>query len=413
MTAGAASLWRHRPFLALWAAQAVSGFGARIAREGLPMTAVLLLRAPPAAMGGLAATGLAAYALVGLLAGYLADRLPGRALMIAADLGRTAVMVTVPALALAHALTLAGVAAALALMSGLTVIFDVADHAVLPRLVASDQIVEGNAKLATTDALAEVGGPAIAGVLFQALSAPLAAASSALTYLASALLLTAVPPAPRPPPAPGEAPASLDPVAGVRIVLSHALVRPIWLMAVVGDFFGWFFGALYLLFCLTVVKLTPGLLGLTIAAGGVGALVGATLATRVSRWLGVGRAIVLSALAMGLSTLLIPLAAGFPTLAAMGLLVAAQFAGDSLRTVSQIGQTSLRQTVLPAAELGRAAGAFATGQGLVGFAGALIGGWLGGWLGPKETLLIAAAGMTAAPLIGLASPLWRTRTADV
>jgi MFS family permease len=413
VTAGAASLWRHRPFLALWAAQAVSGFGARIAREGLPMTAVLLLRAPPAAMGGLAAVGLAAYALVGLLAGYLADRLPGRALMIAADLGRTAVMVTVPALALAHALTLAGVAAALALMSALTVIFDVADHAFLPRLVASDQIVDGNAKLATTDALAEVGGPAIAGVLFQALSAPLAAASSALTYLASALLLTAVPPAPRPPPAPGEAPARLDPVAGVRIVLSHVLVRPLWLMAVVGDFFGWFFGALYLLFCLTVVKLTPGLLGLTIAAGGVGALVGATLATRVSRWLGVGRAIVLSALAMGLSTLLIPLAAGFPTLAAMGLLVAAQFAGDSLRTVSQIGQTSLRQTVLPAAELGRAAGAFATGQGLVGFAGALIGGWLGGWLGPKETLLIAAAGMTAAPLIGLASPLWRARTGDV
>jgi hypothetical protein len=51
MTAPAPTLWRHRAFLRLWAAQAVSGFGARIAREGLPMTAAPLLQAPPAAMG--------------------------------------------------------------------------------------------------------------------------------------------------------------------------------------------------------------------------------------------------------------------------------------------------------------------------------------------------------------------------
>src|SRR5579864_6478105 len=122
-------LWRHRNFLKLWAAQTISGVGARIAREGLPMTAVLLLRAPPAAMGVLAAVGLAAYAIVGVAAGVLADRLPRRSLLIGADLGRAAVMVAVPAAALAHRLDLAGVAVALAAMSALTVVFDVADHA--------------------------------------------------------------------------------------------------------------------------------------------------------------------------------------------------------------------------------------------------------------------------------------------
>jgi len=90
MTSDAPALWRHPGFLKLWTAQAVSGFGARIAREGLPMTAVLLLKAPPAAMGALAAVGLGAYALVGLVAGPLADRLPGHTLLIAADLGRMA-----------------------------------------------------------------------------------------------------------------------------------------------------------------------------------------------------------------------------------------------------------------------------------------------------------------------------------
>jgi hypothetical protein len=144
--AASAPLRRRPAFLRLWAAQAVSGVGARIAREGLPMTAVLLLQAPPAAMGALAAVGLGAYAVDGVIAGPLADRLPGRPLLIGADLGRAAVILTIRALAPLHALTLAEVGVALAL--------------------------DGNAKLAATDALAEVGGPAIAGGLLQLFSAP-------------------------------------------------------------------------------------------------------------------------------------------------------------------------------------------------------------------------------------------------
>ena len=409
MTNDAPGLWRHSGFLKLWAAQAVSGFGARIAREGLPMTAVLLLKAPPAAMGALAAIGLGAYAVGGLVAGRLADRLPGRALLIAADLGRTAVMVAIPAAALLHALTLPELAAAMALMSALTVIFDVADHAFLPRLVTRAQLIDGNAKLATTDSLAEVGGPAIAGGLFQLLSAPIAVAPCALTYLASALILATIPP-PRPQGGHAPAPRRAGPAAGVGIVLAHPLVRPIWLMARAGDVFGWFFGALYLIYALDVLRLSPTMLGFTIAAGGVGALIGASAAPAINRRLGAGPSIVVSGLAMGLTTFLVPLAHGAPALA-MALLVAAQLAGDALRTVMQIGQTSLRQAVLAPADLGRAAGAFATGQGLAGVAGALIGGALGSWLGPRETLFLAAAGMTAAPLIGLASPLWRAREA--
>ena len=406
MTAPAASLWRHPAFLQLWAAQTVSSFGARIAREALPMTAVLVLKAPPAAMGALAAVGLAAYALVGVVAGMLADRAPRRALMIVADLGRTAVMVAVPAAALLHALSVGGVAIALALMSGLSVVFDVADHAFLPSVIEPPQLVDGNAKLAATDATAEIAGPAVAGLLFQLLSAPVAAGASALTYLASALCLAGLPPQPK-----GDAaaePGALAPLAGFRIVLAHPLVRPIWLMAVLGDFFGWFFGALYILYALDVLRLTPSELGFTIAAGGVGALAGAAAAPWLARRMGAGPAIIAAGFAMGLSSFLIPLAGGAP-LFAMTLLIAAQLTGDALRTVGEIAQTSLRQGVMPVAELGRAAGAFATGRGLAGVAGALIGGALGGVAGPRETLLVAAAGVALTPLVGLASPLRRAR----
>jgi hypothetical protein len=78
-----------------------------------------------------------------------------------------------------------------------------------------------------------------------------------------------------------------------------------------------------------------------------------------------------------------------------------------MQTIAEVGATSLRQTLLAPGELGRSAGAFATGRGLSGMAGALIGGALGGLIGPRETLLIACAGRLAAPLIGFASPLRR------
>jgi predicted MFS family arabinose efflux permease len=409
MTGRTASLWRHADFLKLWAAQSVSGFGARAAREGLPMTAVVLLKAPPEAMGSLAALGLGAWAVVGLAAGALADRLPKRGLLVGADLGRALVMLVIPAIALWGRLTVVEIGLAMAAMSALTVVFDVADHAYLPSLIGRGQLTDGNARLAATDALAEVGGPAIAGVLFQWLTAPLAVALSAVTYLASAACLLAI--ASRPEPAAGSGPASApragaDPLAGFRIVLSHPVVRPIWLMAVLGDFFGWFFGALYILYALVVLKLSTTELGLTIAAGGVGGLIGAMTAAAFTRRLGAGRALVVAAFLGGLVLLAIPLAHGAPLLA-MAFLVAAQLAGDALRTVMQIGQVTLRQTLLASEALGRAAGVFAAGQGLAGVAGALIGGALGAWLGPRETLLLAAAGMIATPLIGLASPLWR------
>jgi predicted MFS family arabinose efflux permease len=63
--------------------------------------------------------------------------------------------------------------------------------------------------------------------------------------------------------------------------------------------------------------------------------------------------------------------------------------------------------VLPARQLGRAGGAFATGNAAAGVAGALVGGALGAAIGPRETLLIAAAGVTAASLFVAASPLRR------
>jgi predicted MFS family arabinose efflux permease len=121
--------------------------------------------------------------------------------------------------------------------------------------------------------------------------------------------------------------------------------------------------------------------------------------------------ILLAGLAGGATLFLIPLAAG-PPLVAMAILAAAQLFGDALQTAAGIGSATLRQTLLPPNQLGRAGGAFATGTAAAGVAGALTGGALGAAFGPRETLLIAAAGVTAASLFIAFSPLGRGAPAE-
>ena len=96
-------LWADRDFLKLWIAQAISELGSRISREGIPLTALLVLHAGAARMGLLNALGGIAVLVFGLAAGVWIDRLRRRPVLIAADLGRAALLASIPAAALAGA----------------------------------------------------------------------------------------------------------------------------------------------------------------------------------------------------------------------------------------------------------------------------------------------------------------------
>ena len=396
-------------FRKLWAAQAVSGFGARITREGLPMMAVLALAASPAQLGVLAALSTAPALVVGLAAGGFVDRTRRRGVLIAADLVRAAVLLTLPAAAILGVLSIWQVYAAAALVAGASVLFDIADHAYLPGLIARDQLTEGNARLSATESVAEIAGPALAGLLFQWLTAPFAVAVNAVTYAVSALFLRAIR-KPEPEPNRSGPPAHWrqDIAAGFRIAWLEPRVRPLLLMTAASALFGSFFAALYVVFALRVLHLTPALLGFTIAAGGVGALAGALLAQPIARAVGVGQAIVLTLAGGAISALMIPLAPANPT-AGTAFLVAAQVFGDALSTASLILAASLRQSLLPQAALGRVGATFHAAGGGMAALGALAGGAIGGALGPREALFAATLGLILVPLIGLFSPLRQVR----
>ncbi len=409
----AGGLWRHGDFLRLWSAQTVSGFGARISRDGLAMTAVASLGAGPADTGRLAAIAAAPALVVGLFAGGLVDRTSRRAVLITADLGRVGALLVVPIAALAHRLAMIEIYFAAMLVGGLGNLFDMADHAYLPSLVDRDQLMEANAKLSGTDAVGEFVGPALAGSLFQALTAPFALLVNALTYLASAGLLATIRRREAAPQREVKEPPLWAALRGVRVAMAQPLVRPVLLWASTSTFFGGFFAALYVFYALKTLGLTMLMMGLTIAVGGIGSLIGAAMAGRVGERLGVGPALIITALAAGVFNLFVPLASGAPTGAMIFLMIAQLFA-DAAGTAAFIYANTIRQSVLPPEMLGRVAGAFIAAGGLMIIAGALIGGELGQVMGPRPALYIACAGLMAAPLLCLFSPLVRLRRlADV
>src|SRR5579884_3341814 len=185
-TVPAVGLWRSADFVKLWTGRTVSTFGSHISGTAIPLAALLVLHVSAAQMGVLTALGAAPVLVTGLLAGVWVDRLPRRPLLLLADILRAALLLTIP---LAYALVRLSFALLLLVVfatGALSVLADVGFQAFLPSIVAPEQLVEGNSTLSSSDSLAEIGGPSLAGVLVQSITAPLAVLVDAVSFLVSA-----------------------------------------------------------------------------------------------------------------------------------------------------------------------------------------------------------------------------------
>lgn len=399
------SLWRHRDFLLLWSGESASQVGTRIGEIAIPLLAVTVLGVTPWQMGLLTAAQTAGFLLIGLLAGVVLDRVRRFPVMIAADLARFALLATIPVagwfgvLGYPHLL-------GVAFLAGLcTVFFDVAYQSVLPSLVGRAHLVEGNGKLESTRAAAAAGGPALGGGLVQLAGAAGAVLVDALSYLVSAVVLSrirAVEPAPRP--SGTSVPTEIG--EGLRFVLGSRLLRPIVLCTGTANLFTGVMQAALALFLARELAQPAGVVGLVLAATGVGAVLGAVTAGAWTRRLGQARTIVGSLLVTSPVMLLIPLAQPGALLGAAALGLLALGYGSVVYNVAQV---SFRQAVCPDHLLGRmnASVRFLV-WGTIPLGG-LLGGALGESVGPRTTLLVVAAGNIAAPLWVLASPLRRLR----
>ncbi|MCK6577017.1 MAG: MFS transporter [Anaerolineae bacterium] len=397
-------LLRHPDFLKLWFGQTISEFGSRISRGGIPLIAVINLGASPIQMGWLMAAASLPVLLFGLIAGAWVDRLPRRPLMIALDLTRFVLLLFIPLAAFTGGLRFEALAAILAALSVMGVVFDAAYRAYLPQLIGADQLMEGNSKLAVTDSLAEIGGPAVTGLLVQAIGAPLAVIVDSFTFLVGAGSKAAIRKHVPPPAADAAgAPIRREIAEGFQLIWGQPILKALAAGVAVNTFFGSFFGALYDFYVVRELGISPAVLGLLIAGGGVGALIGAALVERLVRRFGIGRAMIGGLLVGAILNFAIPLAGAVPREWSPILLLAAQIGGDGALMIFWISEMSFRQRVIPGRLLGRTHASFEFLAHLVMPAGALIAGMIAAGVGAQFTLLVAMTGT-------FVMALWLTRS---
>lgn len=403
-------LWRHPDFLRLWGGQTISVFGSMITGTALPFTAILALNASPLEVAVLAACRILPGLVIGLAAGVWVDRLRRRPVMIAMDLGRALVLLTVPLAYGLGALTMWHLYLAALAAGSMTLVFDVAYQAYLPSLVRQDQLVEGNSKLSASNSVAEFSGFSVSGALVQIASGPFAIFIDAITYLASALSLGAIR-AEEPPPAPHDATASVrsEAVAGLRIVRDDARLRGIAVATVLYSVGLGVFGGVYMLFVTRTLGFDPIVLGVIFGIGGISSLAGALLAGRAADAFGVGRAMAAGIAAMGVSMLFIPMAQG-ATIGGAVFLILQQVSGDGGFTSYDVNQVSLRQSITPEQALGRVNSCFRITDLGFTLAGTLLGGLAGEYIGLREALvggallvIAGAAALALSPVFGIRS----------
>jgi MFS family permease len=379
-------LWRHPEFLKLWASLTVTAFGSQITNLALPLTAAVMLHATPWQMGVLIALETLPFALVSLHAGVLIDRVRKLPIVIFSDIGRGVALLAIPVAAWFDVLSM-DILFVVGFFCGVqNVVGGAAYQVLLAQLAGRRRLVEANAKVTLGETSSALIGPGLAGGLIQLLTAPFAIVLTAFSFFASALMLRRIR-APQDLPHPGpNASVTKEIQEGLKLVWNNRTLLALAWVAALWQILHHMQVAVLILFATRDLGLSAGAIGLTYAFGGVGCVLAAALAERLSDRFGVGPVIghglFLTAIAWQAFGL-VSGSPGFSTLA-LGL---AFLVFDFGAVLYAINYLSLRQAITPDRLLGRMTATMRFLTVAAAPLGSLAGGALATAVGLRATLL--------------------------
>jgi len=394
-------------FALLWVAETIGQVGMQITVLGLPLAAIMILKATPLEVGALRALEWLPFLLISLLVGIWVDRRRRRPILIAGNIGRACILLAIPLAFALGALSLWQLYSVAFLAGILSVFFDVASQSYLPSLIARDQLVRGNALLEASRSGAGIVGPSIAGALIGFLTAPMAIVVNVLGFLMSAVLLGCIR---RDEPEPdrrvnkaGRLSLMRDEIIdGLRYVRRQRTLRAIAAFSAASNLGFSLVESIFLIYAVRQLRLNVGEIGLMYAVGNIGLLAGAVFAGPLAVRIGLGRTLIVSSGLQGLSLVPVPLAA----LASPLLLL---ITGQLLRTCGvvlfNVTAASLRQAMTPDHLRGRMNATMRfVGWGIIPV-GSVLGGVVATLASVQVTLWIGAiAGLLAIVPVAL-SPL--------
>jgi MFS family permease len=401
--------WRvlvdHRNFRRLFGGDSISLLGSSVTSVALPLTAVLVLGASSVQMGLLGAVSFLPHLVLGLPAGVWVDRLSYRRVIVVADLLAAATLTAVPILAATGLLQMWQLYLVVVITGTCSLFSAIASQSFAPILVPRRELLAANSALALSNSVVATSGSAFGGVLVQLLTAPVAIAVDAASFLLSAISKARITVSGRSTVAESANESMFKDIwGGIRAALEHPALRATTIAATVGALAGQMQVVIVVLFLVRDLGLSAGLIGLVIAVAGVAGIVGAIIGVQITARLGNGPAFIVG---MTLSSLagLVMAAAGGPTAVALAVVIIAQLLRGWGPTLYGINQQTIRQILIAPELLARTQ---ATWRFLVhGMQpiGALLGGTLGALVGFRATLVISSLVMLTATTLALLSPL--------
>jgi MFS family permease len=381
------------PFLRYWRASAVSGLGTYITLFALQALVVLTLDGTATDVGWLNAARWLPYLVFGLLVGAIVDgrrRLP---LMVSTDLAQAALLLTIPALWWLDLLSLPALMLVVIAYGTASVVNGAATMSLLPRLLEPKSLQPAHARIDGADAVASTAGPALGGLLVSAVGAPLAVLLDSLSYLYSAFTLSRID-HDEPPPRTGVSARTLvrDVVDGIRWAYGRSGLATLAIAT-----HGWFVGnaivgVVLAPYALRTLDLTAFQFGIVGAAGGVGAVIGATITTWAGRRLGTGRTIIACHIITTFAVIVLVLAGqDLPAFSALVVLAVGQGLYGLAMGMSNSHEMSYRQLVTPDELQARTNTTLRSLNRAVVMVVAPIAGVLADAWGIRPMLLVAAA----------------------
>ncbi|WP_248581690.1 MFS transporter [Nocardioides sp. InS609-2] len=274
----ATSVWRNRDFRLIWGGQTASDFGTGLTMLAYPLLMLALTHSPTQA-GALSAVCTLPYLLLGLPAGALADRWNRKRVMIICDLCRAVTVFSIPL-----TLWLGHVTPVQLYVTGFLggvffVFFSAADAGALPNVVEKDQLTSAVAAQQATSSATAVVAPPLGGSLFQIFRG-LPFLIDAISYLASAIVLSAARLEFQQPREQTQTKLRSDIVVGVRWLWTHPAIRTV-AIAAAGLQLAMAGAELVVIIAAQREDASPAVIGAMLSAVGIGGVAGSILASRL------------------------------------------------------------------------------------------------------------------------------------
>jgi predicted MFS family arabinose efflux permease len=195
---------------------------------------------------------------------------------------------------------------------------------------------------------------------------------------------------------------------GLRVLWNQPILRPLLFARAIRTLCGGMLGPFYVLYVIRHLGVSPAVMGIVIACGGVASFFGAALVPWLNARLPVGPGLIGAFAIKAIGLAMLPLAGLLP-MAVLPLLILQQVLQDSVTSYFAVNERSLRQKLISNRQLARAAATVAVvNDGPVPL-GALIAGLLAQMVSVDAVLWIAVAGYAFSPVAAFLSPVRRLR----